>query len=54
MCPVLALAEWAYVCKQLQIPRSGYVFRKKIGPNAVSANITDCMVRYLHVRLSTN
>ncbi|OBZ78715.1 hypothetical protein A0H81_00663 [Grifola frondosa] len=43
MCPIRAFAKWSDTCKQLGIPRSGYVFRKKIGNNMVSANPADAM-----------
>ncbi|PIL25798.1 hypothetical protein GSI_11548 [Ganoderma sinense ZZ0214-1] len=39
MCPVWALSKWSEACRTMGIQRQGYVFRKKIGANSISADI---------------
>jgi hypothetical protein len=46
MCPVRAWAAWWYHCRCLGLDMNGYVFRKKMGRDGVSANPHDGMVSY--------
>ncbi|KAI0681806.1 hypothetical protein C8T65DRAFT_598035, partial [Cerioporus squamosus] len=43
LCPVLALAKWAAICKRLSIPRKGYVFRKRIGFDSFNVDPLEAM-----------
>jgi hypothetical protein len=46
MCPVRAWAAWWHHCRYLGLDMNGYVFRKKMGRDGVSANPHDGMVSY--------
>jgi integrase len=46
MCPVRAWAAWWYHSRQLGLNMNGYVFRKKMGRNSVSASPHDAMVSH--------
>ncbi|KAG1873454.1 hypothetical protein C8R48DRAFT_455825 [Suillus tomentosus] len=43
MCPVRAWAAWWHHCRRLGLNMNGYVFRKKMGRDGVSANAHDGM-----------
>ena len=44
MCPVCALANWWTLCTHSNVKCGGYIFRKRIGKDDISARALDCMV----------
>ncbi|KAH9927788.1 uncharacterized protein B0H18DRAFT_1084655 [Fomitopsis serialis] len=43
LCPVTAFAEWWKICKDLNIERAGYIFRKRVGLDNISVRASDGM-----------